>query len=435
MHSTALYQQVKNAITAFVDDEHTSFTVALSGGVDSVVLLQVMHALKTDIATLQLNAVYINHGLSDYADDWQHFCADLCRQLNVPFKAAQVTIEQRTRTSLEQQARDARYLALDQYSPQGSIILLGQHLNDQVETFLLRLKRGSGLKGLGAMQQTRLLASGRVCFRPLLNVKRSDIEVFAAQFNISHITDDSNTDERFDRNFLRSKVVPLLVERFTGFEQCTARSIELLQQQQALLDEYTQLDLNTCINQHQALCISQVSEYSATRMANIVRAWLELFTQVMPSQKQLAQIIDQAINAQTDAQILIQLSQGQIRRHQGWLYFVSPSEPLHDAALDQRNQLLLSDGRWLIKHMGFGVRPPTGNEQVTVRFNCNSARIKPLKKPGTNTVKHWFKDAKVAPWLRAKVPLIYYDDELVQVVGYFISAKHVDEQGIFWECK
>jgi tRNA(Ile)-lysidine synthase len=70
-----------------------------------------------------------------------------------------------------------------------------------------------------------------------------------------------------------------------------------------------------------------------------------------------------------------------------------------------------------------------------VRFNCNSARIKPLKKPGSNTVKHWFKDAKIAPWLRASVPLIFYNDELVQVVGYFISANHIDESGIFWECK
>ncbi|MBB1276554.1 tRNA lysidine(34) synthetase TilS [Pseudoalteromonas sp. SR43-3] len=434
MHTTAIYQQLKKSLNSYIEQGNTVFTVALSGGVDSVVLLHLMSALRADNPAIDVSAIYVHHGLSQYADDWQRFCKNVCIELDVPFKVAKVVIEQQSRTSLEAQARDARYKALDELSPQGSIVLLGQHLNDQVETFLLRLKRGSGLKGLGAMHQVRLLQSGRVCFRPLLNVKRSDIEAFAARFNINHITDDSNTDESFDRNFLRSKIVPVLAERFTGFEQCTARSIELLQQQQTLLDEYTQLDLNKCINEHQALCISQISEYSSARIANIVRAWLTLFTQVMPSQKQLEQIINQAMCAKNDAQMRIDLLDGQIRRHQGYLYFVTPNEVLTDSELNH-SQLKLADGRLLIKSIGFGVRPPHSNEQVIVRFNCNSARIKPLKKPGSNTVKHWFKDAKIAPWLRASVPLIFYNDELVQVVGCFISAKHVDENGIFWECK
>ncbi|TMO07993.1 tRNA lysidine(34) synthetase TilS [Pseudoalteromonas sp. S558] len=434
MHTSAIYQQLKKSLNNYIEQGNTDFTVALSGGVDSVVLLYLMGALKADTPALNISAIYVNHGLSQYADDWQGFCKSVCIDLEVPFEAAKVVIKPQSRTSLEAQARDARYKALDERSSKGSIILLGQHLNDQIETFLLRLKRGSGLKGLGAMHKARLLQSGRTCFRPLLNVTRSDIEAFAAQFNIKHITDDSNTDERFDRNFLRSKIVPVLADRFNGFEQCTARSIKLLQQQQTLLDEYTQLDLNKCINEHQALCISKISEYSPARIANIVRAWLALFTQVMPSQKQLEQIIDQAINAKNDTQMRIDLLDGQIRRHQGDLYFVTPSKVLTDIELNH-SELALADGRLLIKSIGCGLRPPYSNEQVIVRFNCNSARIKPLKKPGSNTVKHWFKDAKIAPWLRASVPLIFYNDELVQVVGYFISANHIDESGIFWECK
>ena len=112
------------------------------------------------------------------------------------------------------------------------------------------------------MQAMRELQSGRICYRPLLNIARSDIEHFATAFNITHITDDSNTDERFDRNFLRARVVPELAMRFKGFEQCAGRSIELLQQQQALLDEYTQIDLSQSLNDQQALCISQIIHYS-----------------------------------------------------------------------------------------------------------------------------------------------------------------------------
>ena len=434
MQSSAIYQHVKHALEHFFKQQQYNFTVALSGGVDSVVLLHVMHVLKQEMPKLKVSAIYVNHGLSEYANDWQAFCQNLCVELDIPFNTAQVTISPQTRTSLEAQAREARYKALDELSAPQSVILLGQHLNDQIETFLLRLKRGSGLKGLGAMQAMRELQSGRICYRPLLNITRSDIEHFATAFNIAHITDDSNTDERFDRNFLRARVVPELAMRFKGFEQCAGRSIELLQQQQALLDEYTQIDLSQSLNDQQALCISQIIHYSDVRITNVVRAWLSLFTQVMPSQKQLSQIINQAINAQADAKIQIDLVDGQVRRHQGYLYFVTQKSIVNDDELIT-HELTLNDGRVLTKQSGAGIRAPHANEQVSVRFNYNSARIKPLKKPGSNSVKHWFKDAKVAPWLRSQVPLIFYNDELVQVVGYFISEKHYDENGVYWECK
>lgn len=434
MHSTPLYQQVKSTIVPFVDDNQTSFTIALSGGVDSVVLLNVMNEMKREIPALQLSAVYVNHGLSNYADDWQAFCAELCVQLNVPFNGVRVEIEQRSRTSLEEQARDARYLALDQYSDKGSVILLGQHLNDQLETFLLRLKRGSGLKGLASMRQTRLLKSGRVCFRPLLDITRCAIESFAKTFSLAHITDDSNTDERFDRNFIRQKVVPVLSDKFTGFEKSASRSITLLQQQQDLLHEYTLQDLAKCQSETQGLSCSELAMYSAARQANVLRCWLEQFTALMPSQKQTEQILEQGINAQVDAQLKIQLKDGDIRRHQGFLYFVKHKAQAPLVVTERSdNTFILNTGACISPMQRKGIRPPQADEHVTVKFDHSQAKIKPLNKPGRNTVKHWFKDAKVAPWLRASVPLIFYNDELVQVVGYFISANHVSDEGIFWE--
>lgn len=434
MHATSLYQQVKNAITPYIDEHKTAFTVALSGGVDSVVLLHVMNALQADIPQLQLTAVYVNHGLSQYADDWQAFCEQLCNELAITFYAAQVKIDRKTRTSLEQQARDARYQALDQLSPSGSIILLGQHLNDQLETFLLRLKRGSGLQGLTAMRQTRMLSSGRECLRPLLNVTRQNIEQFAADFNLEHITDDSNCDERFDRNFIRQQIMPLLSARFKGFEKSAVRSVGLLQQQQDLLDEYSQLDLQRCQNSQQGLSCLALANYSAARQANVLRCWLEQFTALMPSQQQTLQILNQGLTAQADAQLLIQLAHGQVRRHQQFLYFVRDTE-VPQSQLVTDAELLLSDGRSLVQLTGEGIRKPLPNEQVTVHFNRPQARIKPLKKPGHNTLKHWFKDAKVAPWLRANVPLIFYNEQLVYVVGHFISAEHYQQEGIFWNIK
>ena len=154
----------------------------------------------------------------------------------------------------------------------------------------------------------------------------------------------------------------------------------------------------------------------------------------MPSQQQTQQILTQGLTAKADAQLLIQLTDGQVRRHQKFLYFVRETTVPDSQSLTAQNQLL-SDGRTLIQLSGIGVRKPLLDEHVSVQFNCPQARIKPLKKPGHNSIKHWFKDAKVAPWLRANVPLIFYNEQLVYVVGHFISAEHADEKGIFWEIK
>jgi len=432
MLTLPLYTDFRKELEPLITKGHKAYTVALSGGVDSVVLLHLMAELHRENTALSVDAVYVNHGLSEYAGQWQSFCETLCSSLAVPFKAIKVNIETQARTSLEAQARDARYDALDTHSPKGSVLLLGQHLNDQLETFFLRLKRGSGLQGLSAMQQQRVLSSGRVCFRPLLNVTRQQIELFAEQLGIQHITDDSNSDERFDRNFLRHQVIPVLNDRFQGFEKSAARSIRLLQQQQSLLDEYTETDLAHCQNKHGGLSCCAIKDFSDTRKANLVRAWLKQFTHQMPSENQLKQIIEQGLNAQADAQLKICLASGQVRRHQHYWYFVT-EQPIPKSCDINLETVTLSDGRTLRLKTGKGIRLPTADEQVKVVFNCPQARIKPLKKPGSNTLKHWFKDAKVAPWVRAQVPLIFYNDQLVQVVGYFISATHSSDEGIFWE--
>ena len=432
MQTSDLYHHFLAQLQPLLNAQQSSFSVALSGGVDSVVLLHLMKQAQQQHSELKLEAVYVNHGLSKYADEWQGFCQSLCEELDVAFKAVHVEIYERSRTSLEAQAREARYQALDENCISGSVILLGQHLNDQLETFLLRLKRGSGLQGLASMPQTRLLASGRVCFRPLINITREQIEQFASEFAITHITDDSNVDERFDRNFLRHQVLPILMERFQGFEKSAARSIRLLQKQQSLLDEYTQNDLTHCQNKQGGLSCEAIAGFSKPRQANLIRAWLNQFTHQLPSENQLQQIIEQGLTAKADAQIKICLQSGDVRRHQQHWYFVK--EQAISEAMDITLQSVeLIGGRKLILKAGKGIRKPKPDEQVRVEFNKPQARIKPLHKPGSNTLKHWFKDAKVAPWLRAQTPLIFYNDQLVQVVGYFISEQHSVEDGILWE--
>ena len=367
MQTSDLYHHFLAQLQPLLNNQQRRFSVALSGGVDSVVLLHLMTTVRKQYPELEIEAVYVNHGLSQHAGEWQRFCQSLCEELDVAFKAVHVEIVERSRTSLEAQAREARYQALDENCLAGSVLLLGQHLNDQLETFLLRLKRGSGLQGLASMQQQRLLASERVCFRPLINITREQIEQFADEFAITHITDDSNSDERFDRNFTSSSDAVINDALSKAFEKSAARSIRLLQKQQSLLDEYTQSDLEQCQNLRGGLSCESVAKFSEARQANLVRAWLNPFTHQLPSENQLHQIIEQGLTAKADAQLKICLQSGDVRRHQQHWYFVK-EQAIPEAMEIALQSIELTDGRKLTVKLGKGIRKPKPNEQVRVNL-------------------------------------------------------------------
>ncbi|MBQ4810374.1 tRNA lysidine(34) synthetase TilS [Pseudoalteromonas luteoviolacea] len=435
MERTSVYKQ----FTAMIEQHcggriHKGFTVALSGGVDSVVLLYLCHRYATQNGDLPVKAVYVNHGLSENALQWQHFCEQLCQKLSIMFNAAQVTIQAKPRTSLEAQAREARYLALDKHALCGSTLLIGQHADDQVETFFIRLKRGSGLQGLGAMRVSTTLPSGRHCLRPLIQVERQEIEAFAQTFGLQHIEDESNRSDVFDRNFLRNQVLPLLKGRFKGFVPSLMRSISILQAQQALIDELSESDLALCLHD-KCLVVMELGKLSALRQSNVVRTWLAKHNESMPSKKQLEQILRQSLGARVDAQVTIQLTQGSVKLYQGRLYWVDNNLPpmLDVKELSLNDPVSICCDTKLIVCEGKGIRRPQPTETVSLRFACLSDKVKPLGKPGRNTVKHWLKDLNVPTWERTRVPLIYYDDTLVAAVGYFVNEDYASEQGIFWK--
>jgi len=442
MKASKIYQTFSNVVLQklkTIKPHSNSLTVALSGGVDSVVLLHLANSFQENHPEISISAIHVDHGLSDNAKSWQLFCTQLCQKLEIPLKIAEVEVVKKTRQSLEAVAREQRYLALFELSDPTSIILLGQHQDDQVETFLLQLKRGSGLAGLSAMASLSM-QQGRYLLRPLLNTSRAQIESFATDFTINHINDESNDDKSFDRNYLRHDIVPQLNERFRGFNSCVSRSVELLQQQQALIDEISQSDLIQAYSLSQAkeakvIPVSFLSSLSFARQANLVRYWLGQHNLLMPSKVILDQILNQAINAKIDAKICIQLGRHTIQRFRNELYIVGLSEAILDMFDCDLETVPLSNGTQLKKYQGKGIRDIKSNETLNIRFSALKTRIKPKNKPGSNTVKHWLKDAKVPPWQRNSVPLIYYGDTLVQVVGYFINDDYADELGVFWQLK
>ncbi|MEE8150602.1 MAG: tRNA lysidine(34) synthetase TilS, partial [Nitrosomonadaceae bacterium] len=205
---SSILSRVENILRERIQrDAH--LVIGLSGGMDSVVLLSMLTTLSVQLG-FTLSVLHVNHGISPNANKWGKFCLSLCGAHGIPIKIAKLKVSRLSGTSLEAVARDARYQIFKRLK--ADYVILAQHLDDQAETLLLQLLRGAGVKGLGAMPVVRnqmsevgnqALDPGPQILRPLLNVSRGEIEDYARKNKLCWITDESNNDVSFDRNFLR----------------------------------------------------------------------------------------------------------------------------------------------------------------------------------------------------------------------------------------
>ncbi|ECF0472632.1 tRNA lysidine(34) synthetase TilS, partial [Salmonella enterica subsp. enterica] len=202
---------------------------------------------------------------------------------------------------IEQGAREARYQAYRQYLQPNQVLVTAQHQDDQAETFLLALKRGSGPAGLSSMPAKMPFEQGYL-LRPLLNITREQIEAYAHEHGLLWIEDDSNQDDRYDRNFLRLHVMPLLTQRWPHFSQAVTRSAALCGEQEALLDELLDVELQQLIDEHQSLDINLLSRCSEIKRNALLRRWFAKCNKSMPSRSQLSRLWQEVALAKADAE-------------------------------------------------------------------------------------------------------------------------------------
>lgn len=328
MAGSPLYQHIQSSLSDLLaqSPHHRAscLVVGFSGGVDSTLLL---HALLADKPALPVHAVYINHGLSKNADRWQAHCQHVCDSLGVTFAAIPVAIKNLPRTSLEAQARELRYQKLVDYCDhQQGILLLGQHQDDQLETFLLQAKRGAGPKGLAGMPAVGWRQNVLIC-RPLLSLNRQHIESEARAQGLKWIEDESNQDDQFDRNFLRNSIIPALSARWPAIAKTVSRSAMLCAEQQALLDEAVDEKLYDILDDG-VIDIAGLHAFSYAWQQQIIRRWLEQSGLSFPSYKQTEQILAMTL-ARDDAQPTLLLQGWQLRRSFGklWLTRALASPP------------------------------------------------------------------------------------------------------------
>ena len=410
------------------------FLIALSGGLDSTVLLSLFAKLRQKrphLQPLSIRAIHIHHGLSQNADNWAKHCQNLCDQFQIPLVIERVQVNKTN--GIEAGAREARYQAIKKLLQTQEMLVTAHHLNDQTETFFLALKRGSGLQGLGAMQQQSVLF-GMPILRPLLGFTRTQLEDYAQKEKLNWITDESNEDNRYDRNFLRNEILPELRERWAHFDLAVQRSAQhCFEQQQLINDLLSEAFAEHCQIKNQ-FKLYQFRKYSLAKQTALLRMWFVENQLEMPSKRQLTQLINDVILAREDANPQFQLVNKVIRRYKDSLYLTKPFSDLTKCILKlEQNTLSLPDDlgnltvqeneRNLIFYwQNYSVMLDKTDLPISIRFGY-SGKVKHHPKSPREDIKKLWQSLDIPPWQRNRIPLIFYGDELKSAVGFFCVFK------------
>ena len=410
-----------------------SILVAFSGGLDSTVLLHQLVQWRAQHPEVALRAIHIHHGLSPHADSWVQHCESVCMQWQVPLVVGRVHLED-DGLGIEAQARRARYQAFAQTLLPGEVLMTAQHLDDQCETFLLALKRGSGPAGLSAMGENSPFA-GTQLIRPLLAQTREALEAWARQHELCWIEDESNQDDTYDRNFLRLRVTPLLQQRWPHFAQAVARSAALCAEQESLLDELLASDLADCITAHGTLLLVPLMMMSDVRRAALLRRWLAGLNAPMPSRDGLERIWQEVALAREDASPCFRLGEYEVRRYQSQLWWVKSVDGQSETViswLEWKTPLTLPAGLGSVQLISAGdLRLPQADEVVSIRFKAPGL-LHIVGRNGGRKLKKIWQEQGIPPWRRDTTPLLFYGETLIAAAGVFVTREGAaeDEEGV-----
>ena len=364
-----------------------NIVIALSGGIDSVVLL---HFLNSHYPG-NIRAVHINHNLSKHSKDWSLFCKELCHKQGIEFKSIDINIK--TSSNVEENARKKRYNSLKSELSKNEVLCTAHHQEDQSETFLLQLFRGSGVAGLASMPKMKSFADSFL-YRPFLNISKQLIVDYATKYNLDWVEDDSNINLNFKRNLLRLEFIPKLELGFEGVIKNISRSAYHQSEALKLINDLAEIDIekfNLVINHKiQVLPLIQLPE---RRVANVLRYYIAQRGFLMPSNKVLTELIS-VLRAKDDAKVILKWHLYEVRRYDNELYFFDGEPdrsnedcPLFNKLKDQTN--------------------------FTIRFRQDGQRVRLKGKKHSSSLKKILQSANIPPWERDKLRMYYINDTLV----------------------
>ena len=395
----------------------TKFTIALSGGVDSMVLLDLLSKAKRSSDVIK--AIHINHNLHESSKEWVNFVKDACKKYKLPLIIESINPKQEG-FGLEAEAREQRYKKFKEIILDNECLLTAHHLDDQIETMLFRIFRGTGLDGLRSIRKKAKFGKG-LLFRPLINIPREAIEQYAKLNDIKWIEDPSNKNIDFDRNYLRNNIVPSIKKRWPNAQKTITRLSSLAENNQKLLHELAKEDIGE-IEKFNVLDIGILSNKSSLRINNIFRFLILKNKMGIPSLKVLENGIETLINAKSDSPI-ITWDGFSIRRYKNTLYFFNPDLKQDEIRplkmkwfIDQTINLGGNRGSIQARFIkGEGIALNKCPKSLEIKYRKGGEQIKPSGHKITKSLKNLFQENNVLPWVRDQIPLFYLDEELISV--------------------
>lgn len=403
--------------------------VAFSGGADSLALLHALCALRGSLGPTRVEAVHVHHGLHPDADDWETACRSVCARLRVALEVFRVDAAPGVGESPEAAARRARYEALATGLEPGEAVCTAHHQRDQAETLLLQLLRGAGPAGLAGMGALRPLGRGWL-LRPLLTFSPAALRDYLDQHGLDWIEDPANVDGRFDRNYLRSEIMPRLLERWPGAERTLARAAAHQADSVAIVDTLAKTDLAAARDPRSGtLSRTALAGLPPARARNLVRAWIAERGLPAPAAVHVQGILDELVAARDDAMPRVSWPGAEVRRHRDALHALLPMPCRARERIlvwTPGEPLLLPHGRLeaaLIRGRGLSAAS-CRDAAVEVRFRQGGERFRPAGQRHSTPLKKLLQASHVPPWLREHIPLIYVDGELAAVAGMWVGEGH-----------
>lgn len=400
--------------------------VAFSGGVDSTVLAHLLVKQRRKFGALRL--IHVDHGLQAASREWSRHCVRQARAWRIALITLKAKIDRARGESPESAARDARYELLARAMQPGEVLVTAQHRDDQVETLLLQLFRGSGVPGLAAMPAMMAFGTGSIA-RPLLDVPRAQIEAVARTARLHWIEDPSNADTRFARNFLRRRVMPVIREHWLGVDKALARSAAHMAAAAALLDERAAQDLSTLAD-GAGLSVPALRALPAARRRNALRGFIARHGLEMPEASRLKEMAGPLLEARADAQPEVAWANARLVRTHGRLELHKSREAPHEFVAkswqwhDDRRLILGADSGALvlIDDEAGPIDLARLPAVLTLRSRTGGERLRLGPRARTQTLKSLLQTARIATAKRARLPLLFAGEHLVAVGDRWIDA-------------
>ena len=393
-------------------NSYDEFLIAYSGGCDSTALLYFANktARKNKI---NIRAIHVNHNLNKESKKWENHCKEFCKGINVELYIENVNIILKPGDSVEEKAREERYLSIYSQMGKKTLMMTAHHGDDQAETFLYQLFRGSGAKGLSSMPRIKKIKKG-FHFRPFLAFNKKTLEDFVAFKSLSYVEDLSNNNTDFSRNFIRKEILPNIKRKWPSCASTISRSAQNLSELFKLNEDLAMIDIQKFLVKNICKLSISVRGLDKYRCNNVIRYWISKNNYRMPSSEQMNSIYSNVINAGKDKVPFFLCSEYEIRRHNDYIEIMLPLKK-HDPSIIYKwkymENLVITNLSlnlsWNDLEKRFGRKIAY---DVEVRFRKSGENIKLYN--SKKSLKDYMREINMPPWKRDRTPLIYIDKEL-----------------------